>query len=131
MRGAADKPLGAEVEAQVVARHGEPAHDGLDETPAEQSWGAVVVAREAVRLHGGIARKQLVATVSAQRDLDVASGERRQQVRGDDGGVAERLVEQERELRDEVEQHRGLESQLVVVGAEMLGHLARITRFVE
>src|SRR5258708_39703949 len=73
MRSAADKPLGAKVEAQVVARHGQTAHDRLDEATAEQSWGAVVVAGKAVRLYGGIAGKQLVATVATQGDLDMAS----------------------------------------------------------
>src|SRR6266849_2240821 len=73
----------------------------------------------------------LSSAIATQRHLHMAPREGGQQVGRDDGSVPERLVEKGRELGNEVEQHRWLEGELVMVGAQMLGNLPCIPRFIE
>ena len=69
-----------------------------------------------------IAREQLVATVTGERHRDVLPGEPRDDVRGDGGGVAERLVVRVHQLVQQRERV-GLDHKLRVLRAETLcGH---------
>ena len=92
---------------------------------------AHVVAGESVRLQGGISREKLITPVATQRHLHVLARERREQIRGNDRGVSQRLVEQHGQLRNQAEQHARLERQLVMIGAEVAGDLSRVGRLVE
>ena len=129
--GAADKPLGAEVEAQVASRHRQAAHERFDQVLAQHAWRLQVERREAVCLQSRIAGEQLVAPIAAERDLDMPPGESRQQVGRDDRGVAKRLVEQARQAGDQTEQHVRLQGELAVLRSEVARHLPRVTGLVE
>ena len=123
---AADKAFGAEIKAEVVARHRQSPHHGFDESAPQRARSAQVVAGEAMSLQRRIAGEQLIAAVTTQRDLHMLARERRQQIGRNDRRVAQRLVEQHRKARDEPQQHRRFKRQLVVIGAEMRRHLARV-----
>src|SRR5206468_5075981 len=116
---------------QVASRDGQTLYQRLDDGPSEKRRRAQVVAREAMRLQGWVSREELVADVAPKRDLDVPPCEFGQEVRRDDRRIPERLIEQRRQLRNEAEQHARLERELVVIGAEVRRHLARMRRLVE
>src|SRR2546425_10666539 len=131
MRRSADERLGPKVEDQVAARDGQTLHQRLDDGPSEKRRRPQVVAREAMRLQGWVSPEKLVAAVAPERDLDVPPCEFGQEVRRDDRRIPERLIEQRRQLRNEAEQHAGLERELVVIGAEVRRNLTRMSRLVE
>ena len=128
---AGDEALGSKVEAQVAARHRHAPDHRLDDSMPQHTRCAHVVAGESVRLQGGISREKLITPVAAQRHLHVLSRERREQIRGNDRGVSQRLVEQRGQPRNQAEQHARFERQLVMVGAEVAGDLSRVGRLVE
>jgi len=68
-----------------------------------------------------IAAERLVAADSRERDLDVARGRLRDDVRGNRRGGGERLVERTHDVRQD-RADVGLEDFLVMVGREALRH---------
>ena len=76
-----------------------------------------------------VAAEQLVAADARQDHLDVAARELADQVGGDEGRVGDRLVHVPQQLRQQADDV-GLDDDLVVLGAEQLGHAARIRQLV-
>ncbi len=90
--GAAEELLELEVETEVAVIHGQ-----LPDRRAGElaGWGGKA-SEEAGGALGGerrIAGEQFIGAVAAEDDLDLLAGEPAQEVRGQDRGVAERLVE--------------------------------------
>ena len=78
-----------------------------------------------------IAREKLVAAVTRERHGHVAACKPGQQQRGDLRAVRERLIEEVRNFRNEVECLPRRAEHLGVLRAEMTGDIASLCRFVE
>ena len=103
--GAAEELLELEVEAEVAVVDRQPA----DGRPGQRPGRPGQAAEDAGRALGGegrIAGQQLVGAVAAQHDRDLAPRETAQEVRRQDRGVAERLVEPGRDLGQELVDRR-------------------------
>ena len=118
--GGGDEALRLEVEADLALGDRQPPHHRRNESAREQPRQPLVQPRELVGLVGDVAREELVAPVPAEGDRHVASGELREIVGRDRGGVGEWLVEVAHELRDEVGDV-GRDGQLGVVRLESPG----------
>ena len=77
-----------------------------------------------------VASEQFIAAIAAQRDFHVLDGELRDDVSGDGGGIAERLVEVPHQFGQQV-QRVGLDHGFEVLRFIALGHQPRIWQLVE
>ena len=75
--------------------------------------------------------EHLVAAVTGERDGDMPARHLRDEIRGDLGGVGERLVVHRRQERDDVTRLIGAEIEFVVLGAEVPGNCLGVLRLVE
>ena len=100
--GAAQELLETEIETHVARRGGKTMGRAAEQPihapgkPAEQRSGAVGE-------EGIVAREQLVPSVAGERDLHAAPGEPRQEQRGKEARIGERLVEGGDRLGQQVE----------------------------
>ena len=129
--GPVDKALQLEVEADVVHRDRQPSNQGRHQAVAQHGGHPLVVGGQAMSQERRIPGKQLIATVAAQGDRDRLPGEARQQVGGHDRGIGKRLIHHLRDRRNEIGEHARLEDHFVMIGSQMRGHLAGISRLVE
>ncbi len=103
----------------------------LVEGGAQRPGDASEQRRRAVGEEGVVAGEQLVASVAGQRHLHVATGEPREQERGEEAGVGEGLIELRRRGRDQIEAVLSRELLRDVLGPEALGGELRPGRLVE
>ena len=92
VRGA-DETLGPVIEAEVVVVDRQAVDHARDQAPTHEAWQLVVIAGQPVSEDRGIPREEFVASVAAQGNLHMLSGEPRQKVCRNDRSVRHRLIE--------------------------------------
>src|SRR5881409_549191 len=110
--------LELEIEAQVVERHRKPLDNRPEEPAPQQGRDQLERAGQAMGLVGRISGEQLVPAVARERDGRRAAREAREQVGGEERRVAERLVEELGQTRDEVEGRARIQDLFLMVGVE-------------
>ena len=101
--------------------HGQPPDRGLGQGPCRPGQAAIEPGGPLGR-ERRVAGQQLIGAVAAKRHLDLVPRKAAQQVRGQDRRIAERLIEPDGHLGQELVNLGHREGPLVVVGAEMIRH---------
>ena len=127
--GPAQEFLRLEAQPAVRAPSGQQAHPP-PQPPSQDCGNPPIPCRQPMGPIGFVPPEQLVSPVARQRHLDPLPRQPRDEVRGNDRRVGEGLVEVVEDGGQHIPHLGGPQSQRVVAGAKLPGHLARTIEFV-
>ncbi len=119
--GTSEEAQGLEPGGGLASRNRE-TPDGGPKGPVEGRRHRPRQGRHPMGSMHGTAGEELVAAIPPQRHLHVLPGEAREKGGGDDGGVADGLVQETAQLGNEIGDLRGVHPPLLVPAPDPIGH---------